>query len=307
LRKSLEPTTSKKDKEVDSQKRAESRGLRLKDINWLHVVLLTGTPLATIYGLLYVEMVALTLWWAVIYYFITGLGITAGYHRLWSHRSFQASLPLRWALMLAGSGSMEGSIRWWCRDHRAHHQYTDSPLDPYSAQKGLFYSHLGWMLIKQQPSQIGKVDITDLEDPMVAWQHRNYMWIGPLTAFLFPSMVAGLFWGDWTGGLFFAGFCRLVFVHHSTFCVNSIAHYLGEASFDPVKTPRDHLITALLTLGEGYHNFHHRFPTDYRNGLKLHHYDPTKWLIAFMEKMGLASNLRRTPDTTIEAARRARH
>src|ERR1700712_4657065 len=87
--------------------------------------------------------------WAVIYYFWTGLGITAGYHRLWAHKSYNASLPLSVFLALVGGGAVEGSIRWWSRDHRAHHRYTDTNKDPYSVRKGLLYSHLGWMVMKR--------------------------------------------------------------------------------------------------------------------------------------------------------------
>ena len=166
--------------------------------------------------------------WAVVYYFWTGLGITAGYHRLWAHKSYSATLPLQIFLALVGGGAVEGSIRWWSRGHRAHHRYTDTDKDPYSVRKGLLYSHLGWMVMKQNPKRIGRTDITDLnEDPVVVWQHRNYLNVVIFMGLIFPTLVAGIGWGDWMGGFIYAGILRIFFVQQATFCVNSLAHWLG--------------------------------------------------------------------------------
>lgn len=202
--------------------------------------------------------------------------------------------------MMAASGAVEGSIRWWCRDHRAHHRYTDTDRDPYNAHKGLIYSHLGWMLLKQNPQNIGRADISDLNsDPMIRFQHRHYGLFALVFGFVFPTIVAGLGWGDWKGGFYFAAVTRLIFVHHATFCVNSLAHYLGDTTYDDKHTPRDHFITAILSLGEGYHNFHHEFPQDYRNAILFYQYDPTKWLIKFLSFLGFTSHLKRFPDNEI--------
>jgi len=231
---------------------------------------------------------------------MTGLGITAGYHRLWAHRSYNASKPLQYLLANWGAGAVQGSIRWWSRGHRAHHRYTDTKLDPYSAHEGFWWAHVGWMLVKPR-GKIGVADISDLtRNPVVRWQHNNYLALLFLNALVIPTVVAGLGWGDWWGGLFYAGAARLVFVHHSTFCVNSLAHWLGETPFDNKHTPKDHFITALVTVGEGYHNFHHQFPMDFRNAIKWYQYDPTKWFIFTMNKLGLASHLQKFPDNEIK-------
>lgn len=152
---------------------------------------------------------------------------------------------------MAGTGAVQGSIKWWSRGHRAHHRYTDTELDPYNAHWGFWWSHVGWMLFKpiRKP---GVADVSDLSrSEVVRWQHRWYLWLILAMGFGVPTVIPGLLWGDWRGGYFYAGAARLVFVHHSTFCVNSLAHWLGEAPFDDKHTPRDHFITALVTVGEG--------------------------------------------------------
>jgi len=133
----------------------------------------------------------------------------------------------------------------------------------------------------------------------VRWQHRWYITLLLIFGVGVPTVVPGLLWNDWKGGYFFAAIGRLVFVHHSTFCVNSLAHWLGETPFDDKHTPRDHMITAFVTVGEGYHNFHHQFPMDYRNAIKWYQYDPTKWFIWTMEKLGLAYQLKSFPDNEV--------
>ncbi|KAJ3373277.1 hypothetical protein GGF31_000710 [Allomyces arbusculus] len=272
-------------------------------INWPQATFLITTPLIALWGLFNVPLQSKTLTWAIIYYFITGLGITAGYHRLWAHKSYSAALPYQIWMALAGVGAAEGSIRWWSRGHRAHHRFTDTERDPYNAHKGFFWAHMGWMLVKEpnQNAILGKVEMSDLDnDPIVRWQHKYYIPLLLTMAFVFPTVVAGLGWGDWIGGFFFAGVARLVFVHHATFCVNSLAHYIGEQTYDDVRTPRDHLLTALVTMGEGMHNYHHEFPNDYRNAIRWYQYDPTKWLIRAASYVGLTFDLKRFPENEVQ-------
>ncbi|KAG2367168.1 hypothetical protein BDR07DRAFT_1393819 [Suillus spraguei] len=270
-----------------------------KELNWLHVAILVGTPILGLAGSYYTRLRWETAVWSVVYYYMTGLGITAGYHRLWAHRSYNASKPLQYALAFFGAGAVEGSIKWWSRGHRAHHRYTDTDLDPYNAHRGLLWSHIGWMIVKPRRKP-GVADVSDLtKNEVVRWQHKYYLTLVVVMGFLFPTVVAGLGWGDWQGGYIYAGLLRLCFVHHSTFCVNSLAHWLGETPFDDKHSPRDHLVTALVTIGEGYHNFHHQFPMDYRNAIKWYQYDPTKWFIWSCQKLGFASHLKSFPDNEV--------
>jgi len=276
-----------------------------KTINWISFFVLTLVPALAFYGAATTPLTWQTAVWCVVYYFYTGLGITAGYHRLWAHRAYNATPALQYFLALGGSGAVEGSIRWWARGHRSHHRYTDTELDPYSAHKGFWWSHVGWMIFKGR-RRPGVADVSDLSaNPVIRWQHRFYLPLIFGMGFAFPTLVAGLLWGDWKGGFFFAGAARLLFVHHSTFCVNSLAHWLGETPFDDKHTPRDHWITALVTVGEGYHGFHHQFPSDYRNAIHWAQWDPTKWFIFTCYKLGLAYNLKTFPHNEIEKGRYA--
>jgi stearoyl-CoA desaturase (delta-9 desaturase) len=270
------------------------------EINWLSTIILTVTPTIGLIGAICTSLRRETFFFAIFYYFVTGLGITAGYHRLWAHRAYNASPALQYILATVGAGAVEGSIKWWCRGHRAHHRYTDTELDPYNAPKGFLHSHIGWMILKPRRKP-GVADVSDLtKSPVVRWQHRHYLSLILTMGFLVPTVIPWLLWNDARGGFVYAGVIRLCFVHHSTFCVNSLAHWLGEAPFDDKNTPRDHIITAFATIGEGYHNFHHQFPMDYRNAIKWYQYDPTKWFIWACSKLGLASHLKIFPDNEVK-------
>jgi len=246
---------------------------------------------------------------AVIFYFVGGLGITAGYHRLLSHRAYEAHWLLKYVLLVMGTSAFEGSALWWCSDHRTHHRYTDTEKDPYNANEGFWYSHIGWLLHEppheHRRGDFSKYsDIRDLTaDPVLRFQHKFY---GPLALFfgLFvPAAICGIWLDDWRGGWFYAAFLKAVIVQHSTFCINSLAHVWGEWTFSDQRTPRDNVLIAFITFGEGFHNFHHEFPDDFRNGIRWFDYDPTKWLISISNFFGLAWNLKRFESQAIEQGR----
>ncbi|KAJ3483709.1 hypothetical protein NLI96_g6129 [Meripilus lineatus] len=270
----------------------------IRQIIWFNLLTVLTTPLLSLYGVLTTTSNSNTIFFSIAYYILNMIGVTAGKFAQ-GLISYTASKPLELFLAVVGAGSVQGSIKWWCRHHRAHHRYTDTHLDPYGGHHGFWWSHIGWMLVESK-AKPGQVEIDDLKrNPIVAWQHRWFFHLAAVFGLLLPAAIPGCLWGDWRGGLFFAGLLRLTCVHHSIFCVNSLAHWLGEASFDDKLTPRDHFFTALVTLGEGYHNFHHQFPMDYRNAVKWYQWDPTKWFIACCEILGLASHLQRSPDGEI--------
>ena len=186
----------------------------LSDFNWLNVVILIVTPIVGMIGACFAKLRWATFFFAIFYYYVTGLGITAGYHRLWAHRSYNASVPLQYFLAIAGAGAVEGSIKWWSRGHRAHHRYTDTELDPYNAHKGFFYSHIGWMLVKPRRKP-GVADVSDLsKNPIIKWQHKYYLPMILVVAFGVPTVIPWLLWNDPLGGFVYAGVIRLCFVHH---------------------------------------------------------------------------------------------
>jgi stearoyl-CoA desaturase (delta-9 desaturase) len=187
------------------------------------VAILIFTPLVGIIGAYFTKLRWETFLFSVFYYYVTGLGITAGYHRLWAHRSYNASVTLQYFLAIAGAGAVEGSIKWWSRGHRAHHRYTDTDLDPYNAHKGFFYSHIGWMLVKPRRKP-GVADVSDLsKNPIIKWQHKYYLPMILIVAFIIPTTIPWLFWNDPVGGYIYAGVVRLCFVHHvsNPFCIGT--------------------------------------------------------------------------------------
>ncbi len=187
------------------------------EINWLNFTILTVTPAMGLIGAMLTPLQWKTCLFSIFYYYLTGLGITAGYHRLWAHRSYNASRPLQYILAVLGAGAVEGSIKWWSRGHRAHHRYTDTDLDPYNAHRGFFYSHIGWMVLKPR-RRPGVADVSDLaKNPVVKWQHRNYISLLLLVAFVIPTVIPWLAWGDARGGYVYAAVLRLCFVHHVSF------------------------------------------------------------------------------------------
>jgi len=248
---------------------------------------------------------------AIFYYYATGFSITLGYHRLFSHLSFKAKWPVKLFVALFGAASFENSILDWSADHRIHHKHVDEDEDPYDISKGFFYAHIGWLLFRLKPKPPVN-NVKDLEaDPLVMWQHRYVQWIGLVVGFITPA-VLGWSYATLRGfehpgmtalaAFLIAGLLRTVVVQQGTFCINSLCHMVGRQPYSTTHSARDSAIVALLTFGEGYHNYHHEFQHDYRNGVKAWQFDPTKWIIWTLSKVGLAEELRRVPDSRIMAA-----
>lgn len=239
----------------------------------------------------------------VFLYFATGLGITVGYHRLFSHKSFEAKPWVRWTLAFFGAAAFENSILNWARDHRVHHRFVDSDQDPYSIKKGFFYAHMGWIIEDAEPIKGSEAFARDLaNDPIVKFQDRYYIPIAVGVGFILPAVI-GFFLGSALGGLAVAGFLRVVTVHHATFLINSLCHTLGTRPYSNQQTARDSWIVSLLTFGEGYHNYHHVFANDYRNGIKWYHFDPSKWTIRSLNWIGATYSLKRASKAEIMKAR----
>jgi len=233
-----------------------------------------------------------------------GMSITTGYHRMWSHRTFKARWPVRLALALFGGMALQNSIYVWAARHRIHHRYVDDvERDPHSIKSGFWHAHIGWMLRAWPTSEIDFSQVRDLErDPIVMWQHRNY-WTLVWTMNLGIPVALGWMTGDILGMLLLAGVLRLVVSHHFTFFINSLAHTWGKRPYSEENTAVDNGLIALVTWGEGYHNYHHAFQADYRNGIRWWQYDPSKWLINTLAWTGLVTERKRTPWFRIQRAR----
>ena len=277
-----------------------------KNVDWTNSVFLVSTPiLGTVGTILWLKSSGFN-WGTFILFifmtFATGLAITAGYHRLFSHKTYDAKWPYRLFMLLFGAAAFENSALRWSSDHRNHHTFVDTDKDPYNIKRGFFYAHMGWVMLRNDC--VHRYDnVADLEkDPLVMFQQRHYVALGILVGLVFPTLLAAT-WGDWFGGLFFAGIFRTVMNQHFTFCINSFAHLFGSRPYSDQNTSRDNWFLAFLTYGEGYHNYHHKFPADYRNGIKAYHWDPTKWLIKGLAPTGQTTNLRKVPNETILRAK----
>ncbi len=278
-------------------------------INWTTSSFLIGTFVLTI------TAVPLYLWKFGIDWFqlglfcalllASGLSITLGYHRLFSHLAFRAKWPVRLFVVLFGASAFENSVLMWASEHRRHHKHVDQDEDPYDISKGFFHAHIGWLLFKLLP-QPPFDNVNDLKkDPLVAWQHRHVHLLAVLISFVLPTAL-GAIWDGWAGalgGFLIAGVARIVVLQHCTFFINSACHTIGRQPYSTRCSARDSTLLALLTFGEGYHNYHHEFQHDYRNGVRPWHWDPTKWTIWTLSKLGLTGSLRRVPSGTIAAAR----
>lgn len=276
-------------------------------INWVPAVVLLSTlflAIAIVPWYLWTHSVGMGVWVAfAILMAWTGLSITAGYHRLWAHKSYDAHPIVKYVLLLGATLAVESSAFDWCSGHRIHHRHVDDEYDdPYSARRGFWFSHIGWMLRKYPSGQYDYKNIPDLKkDKLLTLQHKYYgFWVVATNVVVLA--IIGLITGDMLGTFVIAGLLRLVLTHHFTFFINSLCHMFGTRPYTDENTARDNGLLALLTWGEGYHNYHHYFQYDYRNGVKWWQYDPTKWIIGLLAKVGLASNLKRVDDLTIKHA-----
>lgn len=276
-------------------------------INWIPAILLISTPILALLIVPYYLFTHEVSWqvWALFAFFMAwnGLSITVGYHRLWSHRTFQAHPLVKWFFLIGGTLAVQSSVFDWCSGHRIHHRHVDDIYeDPYSAKRGFWFSHLGWMLRNYPSGRYDYKNIPDLKaDPVLVIQHKYYgLWV-ILTNFGLPALF-GWAVGDVMSTLVLAGLLRLVLSHHFTFFINSLCHMFGTRPYTDTNSARDNPILAIFTWGEGYHNYHHFFQYDYRNGVKWWQYDPSKWIIYGLSKVGLTWDLKRVPDVTIQHA-----
>ncbi len=270
--------------------------------------IITGT--VTVVPFLLLAVVAWQLWnnllhWHdvavfLIMYAATGLGITVGFHRLFTHRSFKTSPAMRGVFAGLGSMAIEGPVISWVADHRKHHAFSDQPGDPHSphvdhgvgwrgALRGLAHAHVGWLFIHTQRGNRKRYAPDLLADPVVSFVDRTFvLWAlgGNLAAFLLGWLIGGDLTSGLTG-LLWGGAVRLLVLHHATFSINSLCHFFGRKRFATDDESRNLAWLSLITFGEAWHNNHHAFPTSAAHGLGRREVDISAGVIWALEKVGL--------------------
>ena len=254
----------------------------------------------------------------VVMYLATGLGVTVGFHRLFTHRSFKAKRGVRIALATLGSMAIEGPVVAWGADHRKHHAFSDRYGDPHSphvehgqglagALRGLAHAHVGWLFIHTHRGRKERYAPDLLADPDIVRIDRLFIPLA-VTGFVIPFVLGAVIGGSlFTGltGMLWGGMVRMLLLHHATYSINSLCHFFGRRPFRTSDESRNLAWLAPLTLGEAWHNAHHAFPTSARHGLERHQLDISAGVIALLERLGLAWDVVRIDPSRVASKRSA--
>ncbi|XP_054159352.1 acyl-CoA desaturase 1-like [Oppia nitens] len=283
-------------------------GYRWSQIKWSNVLFLSAMHILAIYGYYHCivsPIKVLTVSFIYIISCASGIGILVGSHRLWAHKSFKARWPLRLALMIMQTVSVNGSIYSYVRDHRTHHKWSDSVADPKNSNRGFFFAHIGWWLLKKDPKVIEcgrKLRYDDLwSDPIVRFQHRFYTPLVIVFCFILPAVIP-LIWSEdlLTAFVSCVGIRAVVVLHHM-WTVNSIAHIFGDRYYDKRLRPTENKLVVYMSMGEGSHNYHHAFPWDYTTSYYKWYesYNLATLVIVISSLVGLAYDLKKPNKETI--------
>ncbi|KAL0810776.1 hypothetical protein ABMA28_010093 [Loxostege sticticalis] len=281
-----------------------------KIIIYITILALTYYHLAGFYGL-YLTFKSVkwaTIGFGFLLYFIGILGVTAGAHRLWSHKSYKAKLPLQIILMLFQSVAFQKSktVQSWVRDHRLHHKFSDTDGDPHNANRGFFFSHMGW-LISVKTDEVIKgeksIDISDIiTNPVLRFQKKYAFYVIGICCFVLPTAIPMYFWGETFNNAWHFNFLRFLLSLHMVFCINSVAHKWGYRPYDKNILPAENALFSFAVLGEGFHNYHHCFPWDYQTselGNKALNF--TTWFIDFCAGIGWAYDLKTASEEVVKS------
>ncbi|XP_059061767.1 acyl-CoA Delta-9 desaturase-like [Achroia grisella] len=235
--------------------------------------------------------------WVIFLLFVSTEGVTIGAHRFYTHKSFKGTAPLRAMLILMQTVAGQNSMFIWCRDHRLHHRYTDTDADPHNSKRGFFFCHIGWLMTKKHPYvlELGKkIDMSDLQaDWMVMFQKKYYYYLYFILAVFIPVWVPVHYFGETVLKSFLVAYCaRFVSQLNGTWLVNSAAHLYGTRPYDKNLQPVESWFVSFISLGEGWHNYHHAFPWDYKAAELSMHFNQSASIIRFLERIGLASDLK---------------
>ncbi|KAL7643600.1 UNVERIFIED_CONTAM: hypothetical protein RMT77_005583 [Armadillidium vulgare] len=290
------------------------KNLDYSKVSWRNVTLFVLLHIYSVYGLylLFTACMWRTIAFTYLLYFLSAMGITMGAHRLWSHRSYKAKMPLRIFLATCQTIAFQNSIFEWARDHRVHHKFSETDADPHNAQRGFFFSHMGWLMYRKHPDVIKKgktLDMSDLlNDPVVRFQKDYYIPLMAIACFVIPTFLPWYLWGEtFINSLMVPTFLRYCATLHITWMVNSLAHWIGSKPYDRDIYPSQNKLVATLALGEGWHNYHHVFPFDYRAAELggIINFNITTGVIEFFSRIGQAYDLKTaSPEMQANRAKR---
>ncbi|KAJ8721566.1 hypothetical protein PYW07_002341 [Mythimna separata] len=277
----------------------------IQDLVWRKVIIIAFIHITGSYGVYLLLTVAKWQTWLFLFLtqIATSVSITAGAHRLWTHKSYKAKLPLRIILLTLFTMTFQFSCISWVRIHRQHHKFSDTDADPHNAKRGFFFSHIGWSMVKRHPEvRAHTVDLSDvMADPLLRFQHKYYSLLLLIIGFIVPTYIPTL-WAEETKVAFFVCAClRCVIAIHMISLVNSVAHMWGNKPYDKYIEPVESKMVSFLAAGEGFHNYHHSFPWDYRAAeLGGYSLNLSKLFIDFMATIGWAYDLKVVPDELIK-------
>ena len=287
----------------------DTLNLDWSQVLWDMVFCIVVFHLICLHGL-YAAVTLEAKWQSIIYgaflSYASGLGITMGTHRLWTHKSFKAVLPVRIVLMLMNTMAFQESIYLWCQNHRVHHKWSDTDRDFTNSRRGFFFAHMGWKMYKTHPEVIkGRkmIDCSDLlADPVVKFQHDYYYYIALPVTFIIPTLIPYYFWNESLLIAFTGCSClRLAVTLHTTWCINSVAHLYGYKPYDKSLHAFENPWLGPWALGEGWHNYHHAFPRDYRaSEIDGWTFNFTTKVIEFLAKYNLTYDLVTVTESHVE-------
>ncbi|XP_043484110.1 acyl-CoA Delta(11) desaturase-like [Leptopilina heterotoma] len=281
--------------------------IQIKDFNWAFVIFHLISHIIAVYGILTFPYLShkLTALWFYAYYVFVLCGQLAGAHRLWSHRSYKAKLPLRIILACAYYGAGHFKLRHWVKVHRLHHKYTDTDADPHNINRGFWFAHMGWYLLPKHPEvlkRLKEIDMSDINaDPVVNFGDKHFVIVTLLMAFILPTLVPVFFWNEsWYWAIITQCFIRYEAVVHAISSINSFSHMFGYKPYDRKIKATNNLIVQFIVNGEGWHNFHHVFPWDYRTGeIAYIDYNVVLHFINLFKKIGWAYDCKQASDELI--------
>lgn len=277
-----------------------------RGVNWYLATYLFASPVLAVGGVItYMYFNGIHLLEPLqflFFYFVTGMGITAGYHRHFAHKSHDAHPVIQLFYLIGGAAVLQQTALQWSNVHRFHHRYSDTELDPHNIKNGFFYAHMGWIFQKTDLSDDRSMVADLLQNKYCVWQQKYYWWLVLIFGVGLPTAIGALI-GRPLGGFLWGFALRMVLQNHVIYSINSLAHTWGKQTYSTKFEARDSWLLAIISNGEGFHSFHHRFASDYRNGWRWFDWDPSKWFIGSMSYVGLTKNLKRTPKEKILAAK----